>query len=132
MTEQQTINLKAFRKANKLTQANLAEIIGISRSFISLIESGVSKLPDKYLQTLLTLKEFDTSMLKANTPLTNISARASGNSSARVSIGNTRNDDRITVELAIAKSEIESLRSQLSEEKQRSAQYWEMIQKLMK
>lgn len=126
------VDLKEFRQVNGLKQKDLAEVLGVSRSFISLIESGVSKLPDKYLQTLLTLKEFDTSMLIAKAPMTNISAKASGNSSARISIGRADNSERLAVELAMSRSEIESLRSQLAEEKQRSAQYWEMIQKLMK
>lgn len=126
------IDLKAFRRANNLKQKDLAEILGISRGFIGQIESGLSKLPEEHLRALLNNKNYDTSMLVIDSPITTVSARASGNSSARVSIGNARNADRIAVELAIAKSEIESLRSQLSEEKQRSAQYWEMIQKLMK
>ena len=126
------VDLKAFRRANNLKQKDLAEILGISRGFIGQIESGLSKLPEEHLRALLNNKNYDTSMLVIDSPITTVSARASGNSSARVSIGNARNADGITVELAIAKSEIESLRSQLSEEKQRSAQYWEMIQKLMK
>lgn len=126
------VDLKEFRQVNGLKQKDLAEVLGVSRSFISLIESGFSKLPDKYLQTLLTLKEFDTSMLMAKAPMANISAKASGNSSARISIGRADNAERLAVELAMSRSEIESLRSQLAEEKQRSAQYWEMIQKLMK
>ena len=44
------IDLKGFRKANKLTQADLAELIGISRSFIGQIECGASKLPDSNLE----------------------------------------------------------------------------------
>lgn len=128
----QMVDLKSFRKANGLKQKDLADILGVSRGFIGQIECGHSKLPEEYLRALLGNKNYDTSMLVIDSPITTVSARASGNSSARVSIGNTPNADRITVELAIAKSEIESLRSQLAEEKQRSTQYWELIQKLMK
>ena len=62
---------------------------------------------------------------------TNISAKATGNS-AHVNIGRGGNVDSYVIKVAMLEAEIESLKIQLSEEKQRSAQYWEMIQKLMK
>lgn len=124
------IDLKAFRKANKMTQADLAKVLGTSRSFVGQVECGASKLPDVYLQALLANKEFDTSMLFIDNS-TNISAKATGNS-AHVNIGRGGNVDSYVIKVAMLEAEIESLKIQLSEEKQRSAQYWEMIQKLMK
>lgn len=43
------VNLKAFRKANKLTQMQVAEYLGIGKSFISRIESGSVGLPEEKL-----------------------------------------------------------------------------------
>lgn len=56
------IDLKAFRKANDLTQQDLAKILGVSRSFVAQVESGHSKMPDVYVDTLIK-SEYDTSAL---------------------------------------------------------------------
>jgi transcriptional regulator with XRE-family HTH domain len=47
------VDLKAFRKANKLGQNELADYLGISAVFVSHIENGRSKLPD-YIAERLT------------------------------------------------------------------------------
>ena len=125
------IDLKGFRKANKLTQADLAELIGISRSFIGQIECGASKLPDNYLQALLANKDYDTSMLVVDAPSANsVSARATGNSTASVNIGS--NNGNNSTELALLRAEVESLKTQLAKAEAEKEKYWEMIQKLMK
>lgn len=46
------IDLAAFRKANNMSQEDLAELLGTSRGFISMIESGRSKLPEDKLQSI--------------------------------------------------------------------------------
>lgn len=46
-------DLKAFRKANKLTQEQVAEYLGIKKPFICKIETGREAFPDKHLQKLL-------------------------------------------------------------------------------
>ena len=125
------IDLKGFRRANKLTQADLAELIGISRSFIGQIECGASKLPDSYLQALLANKDYDTSMLVVDAPSANsVSARATGNSTASVNIGS--NNGNNSTELALLRAEVESLKTQLAKAEAEKEKYWEMIQKLMK
>ena len=125
------IDLKGFRKANKLTQADLAELIGISRSFIGQIECGASKLPDSYLQALLANKDYDTSMLVVDAPSANsVSAKATGNSTASINIGS--NNGNNSTELALLRAEVESLKTQLAKAEVEKEKYWEMIQKLMK
>lgn len=47
------VDLKAFRKANKLGQNELADYLGISAVFVSHIENGRSKLPE-YIAERLT------------------------------------------------------------------------------
>lgn len=51
MTE--SLNLRAFRKRNALTQTDVAEYLGVSKGFISQIEQGKVALPeDKYYRLL--------------------------------------------------------------------------------
>ena len=57
------IDLKSFRKANRLTQAALAKYLGIQQGFISQIESGESSLPMKLLDKILGNPDWDTSAL---------------------------------------------------------------------
>lgn len=116
------IDLKAFRKSNHLRQDDVADYLNVTRGYISMVENGLSKLSeDKLLSLLANTNGWDTSALTGST----ITARASGNSSASVHIGSGESMPALL-------KEIELLREQLAEEKQRSAQYWEMIQKLMK
>lgn len=46
-------DLKGFRKANKLTQFDVASYLGISKAFICKIEKGKDQLPPKQLEKLL-------------------------------------------------------------------------------
>lgn len=46
-------DLKAFRKANKLTQEQVAEYLGIKKPFICKIETGRESFPEKHLRKLL-------------------------------------------------------------------------------
>lgn len=57
-------DLKAFRKANGLTQEALGYYLGIKKSFISTIESGKDPMPkDKLTKLLNNPHNWDTSML---------------------------------------------------------------------
>lgn len=57
-------DLKAFRKANNLTQTKLGEYLGINKSFISTIESGKDPMPKEKLSKLINNPYgWDTSML---------------------------------------------------------------------
>ena len=58
------IDLKAFRKANNLTQEQLGDYLGIKKSFVSTIESGKDPMPKAKLSKLLSNPyNWDTSML---------------------------------------------------------------------
>ena len=58
------IDIKAFRKANDLTQKGLADYLGIDKGFISAIEHGKSKFPKAKLTLLLNNPHnWDISML---------------------------------------------------------------------
>ena len=59
------LDLKAFRKANGLSQVALAEYLGVGQSFISQIEKGDRPMPKEYISTILANAEWDTSMLEA-------------------------------------------------------------------
>ena len=57
-------DLKAFRKANGLTQEALGDYLGIKKSFISTIESGKDPMPkDKLTKLLNNPYGWDVSML---------------------------------------------------------------------
>lgn len=115
------MDIKKFLSDNNLKQKDLVEYLGISKPFASQVANGTSKLGTENLTKLLTNPYgWDTAALVG----ASISASATHNSTANVNIGGH--------DIAALKKEIEMLRAQLEEEKQRSAQYWEMIQKLMK
>lgn len=126
------INLKAFRKANRIKQEDLANYLKVSRGFISLVEIGSSKLPEDKLEKILA-NEFgwDTTMLVVDTPsATSVSAKATGNSTASVNIGS--NNGNNSTELALLRAEVESLKTQLAKAEAEKEKYWELIDKLMK
>lgn len=59
-----SIDIKAFREANNLTQKELADYLGIDKGFISAIEHGKSKFPKAKLTMLLNNQHnWDVSML---------------------------------------------------------------------
>lgn len=77
------IDLKEFRKVNNLTQTELGDYLGIKKSFISKIESGIVNLPkDKLKKLLCNSNGWDTSALEATHIENNITAKASGNAQA--------------------------------------------------
>jgi transcriptional regulator with XRE-family HTH domain len=76
------IDLKAFRKANHLTQIDLAEYLGVGQGFISQIEKGDRPLPKEYISRLsANPHNWDTSMLKSDQPENPMEEQPSSNSS---------------------------------------------------
>lgn len=51
--QQDYLFLEAFRKKNKITQQDLADFLGVSRGFVSLVESGKSKLPEDKIDMIM-------------------------------------------------------------------------------
>jgi len=45
--------LKTFRKVNNLLQKDVADYLGVSREYISMVESGKASLPYNHLRKLL-------------------------------------------------------------------------------
>lgn len=117
------MDLRGFRKINHLTQTQLGEFLGIKKSFISLVENEKAKLPEEKFNKLLNnTMGWDTSMLHSDAPTTSISAKATGNSSAKVSIGShntvTAHDAELTekdTRIAILEKENEMLRERLKD-----------------
>ena len=70
------IDLRAFRKANNLTQDTLGEYLGMKKSFISKIENGKEKLPkDKFQKLIGNDRGWDTSMLSYDYTKTTVKNR---------------------------------------------------------
>ena len=51
-------DLRLFRKANGITQGALAEYLGVTKQFISQVESGKNALPDDKLMKILDNPEW--------------------------------------------------------------------------
>ena len=113
------MDIKDFLYRNKLKQVDLANYLGISGAAVSRLCKEYSNPSEDNLAKLLSNPYgWDTSMLMGN-----VTANANNHSSASVSIGSAEVDNM--------RKEIERLKALLEEEKTRSAQYWEMIQKLL-
>lgn len=106
------IDLKEFRKRNKITQVELAKYLDVLQGFISQIENGVAKLPDDKLSKLLKNdKGWDTSMLTNATHVgdNRVTAKVAGNGSVSTNI-NYGSD-----ECAVLKERIKYLENSLAE-----------------
>lgn len=69
----QTIDLKAFRKANNLTQTEVGDYLGVQKAFISAVENGKSKLPkEKYALLLQNRNGWNVSMLTQPAPVSEV------------------------------------------------------------
>lgn len=55
-------DFKRFRRANKLTQADIAACLGCTQGFISQVEKGVSTLSPEFISIILANPDWDTSM----------------------------------------------------------------------
>lgn len=67
-----SIDIKAFRKSNNLTQTDLGDYLGCTKAFISAIEKGLRPLPDEmYSKMIDNPNNWDISMLtEPKTPAT--------------------------------------------------------------
>ena len=121
-------DLAGFRRENGLTQDDIAQYLGVSIPFISQVENGRRSLPDTQMDKLKNNdRGWKTDMLALHQVIHN-----SGDHIEQR--GGNGNIGKITgessPELLSLRREVELLRAQLAEEKQRSGQYWEMIQRL--
>ena len=112
------VDLHAFRKVNKLKQEDLAKYLNTTRAFISMVETGVSKLPSEKLSLLLNNTQgWDTKMLVDNGGI------YAGNNNAgdvNVQIGQNRagrrpKDGDAVTQMAVLEKENEMLREQLKD-----------------
>lgn len=110
------VDLHAFRKVNKLKQEDLAKYLNTTRAFISMVETGVSKLPSEKLSLLLNNTQgWDTKMLVDNGGI------YAGNNNAgdvNVQIGKNRADNRqkdgnSAMQIAVLEKENQMLREQI-------------------
>ena len=111
-----SIDLKAFRKANNLTQAQVGEYLGVQKSFISTIESGKDPMPKNKLTKLLENPfNWDTTMLLRDTTI-----HQEGSTNV---VGNGNSIASQEILIAELRSQIE----RLQEEKNR---LWQLIERL--
>lgn len=74
-----TIDIKAFRKANDLSQVELAKFLGVGQSFISQIEKGDRPLPSDSLDKIMANNEWDHSALVGSAQINTASVVINGN-----------------------------------------------------
>lgn len=112
------VDLHAFRKVNKLKQEDLAKYLNTTRAFISMVETGVSKLPSEKLSLLLNNTQgWDTKMLVDNGGI-----YAGNNNAGDVNVqigqnraGNRPKDGDAVTQMAVLEKENEMLREQLKD-----------------
>lgn len=114
------IDLKAFRKANHLTQIDLAEYFGVGQGFISQIEKGDRPLPKEYISKLsANPHNWDTSMLIEVEPEAPAPSQ-SGQDSAVVELLKEQNAE-LQAKIDLLNQEIGALRALLKKEGGESA-----------
>lgn len=110
-------DLRAFRKANKLKQKDLAKYLNTTCAFISMVETGASKLPPEKLSLLRNNTQgWETSMLLSDT---SIVAGNNNGGSVNVQIGQNRSGDGnqssrdANTQIAVLEKENQMLREQI-------------------
>jgi len=118
------VDLKGFRKANKLTQTDVGDYLGITKSFISRIENYVANLTDEKLNQLLhNPYGWDTSMLVVDSTIRgDVSLQTNGQGNVGKMVADA--------EILSLRRENEILQNQLAELKEQNERYWSMIEKL--
>lgn len=112
------VDLHAFRKVNKLKQEDLAKYLNTTRAFISMIETGVSKLPSEKLSLLLNNTQgWDVSMLTGEG---SIIAGNNNGGNVNVQVGQNKIEsrngaDNSAMQIAVLEKENEMLREQLKD-----------------
>ena len=118
------VDLTRFREKNGLLQKDIADYLGVSRVFISLVESGKTPLPyDKYQRLLDNENGWDVSYLNAPDKQGDIIEQNGGR-------GNIGKIDGDCSELLALRKEVEMLRALVDELRSEKAEYWEMIKTL--
>lgn len=57
------IDIKEFRRKNKLTQKQFAAYLGVGQGFVSQMENGINPIPEKYISKILDDSTVDSSMV---------------------------------------------------------------------
>ena len=57
------IDIKEFRRKNKLTQKQFAAYLGVGQGFVSQMENGINPIPEKYIRKILDDSTVDSSMI---------------------------------------------------------------------
>ncbi len=122
------VDLKAFRKGNGLSQKEVAEYLGVTRSFIGQVEAGFSKLPiDKVSKLLNNTHNWVTTSLVSPEQTSGDRIEQNG---GKGNIGKIAGDS--SAELLALRKENELLRQQLEEVKSQNEKYWVALMELMK
>lgn len=133
--------LKRFRAENNLLAKDLAAYLGVSKGYVSRMESDADPLPQNQLRKLLNNdRGWDTSALTNEDSIRSVSAVATDNGTAVASLGsinnrmsgrNELNEAVMKAQIDSLKKEVELLRNSLDEEKQRSERFLRLLENSM-
>lgn len=122
------IDLKAFRKDNGLSQKEVAEYLGVTRSFIGQVEAGFSKLPtDKVSKLLNNTQNWVITSLVSSEQTSGDHIEQNG---GKGNIGKIAGES--SAELLALRRENELLRKQVDDLKAQNEKYWAALMDLMK
>lgn len=125
------IDLKSFRIANKLSQTQLAEYLGVLQGFISQMEKGLRPVPAAIISKIEDNSAgWDTSMLLSG-DAPRITTHATGHSNASVSI-NSSNRQSASPAHAAALAEKDTRIAVLEKENQLLREQIEFLKTLIK
>ncbi len=84
----ENVDIKTFRRKNKIKQVQLAEYLGVSQAFLSQVEKGGRLLPADRLAKILENAEWDHSALVGSSQMNTASVVINGNENCNNHIDN--------------------------------------------
>ena len=112
-------DLKEFRKHNGLTQAVVAEYLGVSEPFVSRVESGKDPMPEDKLDKLI--KNDRGWFVKIDTE---------NHPGVIIDFGGRKRQNDSKQNKSWEQKKIEMLEQRIEQLERQNAEYWELIKKL--
>ncbi len=113
------MNIKVFRAVNRLTQSELGYYLGVTKSFVSRVESGKENFgPEKMERLLNNDMGWDVTMLTADSVVGDIIGNKGSltiDHSKRLDVGAGKKEMGLLIKIAELSKEIEQLKERLAD-----------------